>query len=165
MNKEEFLAKIELAVRVFYKCDNILIELGVSERVIEHRIALYLEPLFKEWNVDCEYNRYGVKTKELENIRECREGQRTDRIYPDIVIHERGSESRNNIAVIEIKAGREMDKCDEMKLALMTGEGNEDVAHKYEFGLWFGFYKTECRWILFKDGEQREGGAIKISER
>ncbi len=71
MNSADFLGKIGSAVREFYDHDSILTMLN-TERPIAHRVAFYLDPLFEDWDVDCEYNRYGKeKIKELEKIREC----------------------------------------------------------------------------------------------
>ena len=106
MDKATFLRRTELAVRAFYENDIKLIELEVHERTIAHRFAIYLEDMFRGWNIDCEYNRLGIITKGLDGVRECDSQRATDRIYPDIIIHERGSEDRNNLGVIEIKARR-----------------------------------------------------------
>jgi hypothetical protein len=110
--------------------------------------------------VDCEYNRYGKKIKELEQIHECDPERKTDRIYPDIVIHKRMSEDRNNIAVIEIKPKADIEDCDRMKLELMTRRGDEDK-YKYKFGLFLGFEPSRCKWILFVGGERNSEGRIE----
>ncbi len=86
--------------------------------------------------------------------------RKTDRIYPDIVIHERMSEDRNNIAVIEIKPKPDIEDCDRMKLELMTRKGDEDK-YKYEFGLFLGFEPSGCTWILFVGGERNSDGRIE----
>lgn len=54
MDSADFLTKVTSAVKDFYRNDSELITLQ-TERPIAHRVALYLEPLFKEKNVDCEY--------------------------------------------------------------------------------------------------------------
>jgi hypothetical protein len=148
-------------VKKFYDNDSELISLG-TERPISHRVAVYLEPLFKERHVDCEYNRYRDDIKELEGIEGCDEEHKTKRIYPDIVIHERESGDRNNVAVIEIKPRPEMGNCDRIKLELMTRRGKKDK-YKYEFGLFLGFEHNGCEWVLFIDGKENTKGRIEAS--
>ncbi len=161
MDKATFLRRTELAVRAFYENDIKLIELEVHERTIAHRFAIYLEDMFRGWNIDCEYNRLGIITKGLDGVRECDSQRATDRIYPDIIIHERGSEDRNNLGVIEIKARREIEACDRQKLELMTRR-TEDDKFKYEFGAFFAFYLDRCKWILFVSGREDEHGIIEV---
>jgi hypothetical protein len=67
------------------------------------QLAGYLEPFFGGWNVDCEYNRNHDDPKRLEipgrNVRLDDTQART--IFPDIIVHERGTDK--NPLVIEMK--------------------------------------------------------------
>lgn len=45
--------------------DRYLLENNLNERAITHKLAEYYQLLFREWNVDCEYNRNLGKPKEL----------------------------------------------------------------------------------------------------
>jgi len=161
MNSADFLRKISIAVKEFYENDSVLTTLN-TERPIVHRIALYLEPLFKESNIDCDYNRYGSRTKALEQIHERNPNRSTDMIYPDIVIHRRLSEERDNAAVIEVKSTADIDDCDRMKLELMT-RVDEAAQYKYQFGLFLGFETSGCKWILFVNGERSAEGTIRAT--
>ena len=92
----------------------------LSEQSISHRIAYYLEPLFNDYNVDCEYNgdidrpnnkktisvlkndliKFGLlREKEASDLeREC-----TNRaVFPDIIIHKRGT-NEENLCILEVK--------------------------------------------------------------
>ena len=75
----------------------------INERSISHKLAIYLEPYFSGWNIDCEYNRNHDDPKRL-NIKK-RDIQSDDTqattVYPDIIIHRRGT--NDNLLVIEMK--------------------------------------------------------------
>ncbi|WXG39830.1 MAG: hypothetical protein WED07_03225 [Candidatus Freyarchaeum deiterrae] len=162
MDKETFLIKIKSAVNTFYKKDFKLIELKVGERTLGHRVALYLEPLFEDYNVDCEYNRHGSEIKILPGISKYGGRRNTDRIYPDIVIHQRGLDS-DNLAVIELKVRRKKstsDIYDKKKLELMTRKRHG--SYMYDFGLFLDFYEKEYNLTLFPDREAPFSRTIPI---
>lgn len=83
--------------------DKKLFELNVNERSITHRLALYLQDLYQDWNVDCEYNRDKHDKKELELPGLKPDSKDTDAqtVFPDIIIHKRNSDE--NYLVIEAK--------------------------------------------------------------
>ena len=91
------------ALNCLFMGDKKLFEINVNERSITHRFALYLQDLYQDWNVDCEYNRDGHSPKELE-LKELEPNNKdTDAqtVFPDIIIHKRGSDE--NYLVIEAK--------------------------------------------------------------
>ena len=133
-------ALLGMALIQLYKHDQYLIENDVHERTITHRIAVYFEHLFPEFNVDCEYNKHLKNTKAIflscEDTAcpsECRNKcskynkiiQKPEKIEsnddfpslvcPDIIIHQR-NEEKNNLLVVEAKKeenndGEQFDKC------------------------------------------------------
>ena len=95
---------IEKALDKLYKEDyNSLICLNhkkhIGERACVFRFGIYFsqilkrEKQFKEYNLDCEYNRNYDDPKRKNN---------GDLIIPDIILHKRGNND-NNIVVIEFK--------------------------------------------------------------
>ncbi len=58
--------KVRQAIQVLLEKDRLLLELNVNERSITHKLAEYLQVEFPGCHVDCEYNRDGHDTKELE---------------------------------------------------------------------------------------------------
>ncbi len=56
MEIEEIYDKLEIAIESLFSNDNWLLEKDLSERSISHKLAEYLQPLFLDYNVDCEYN-------------------------------------------------------------------------------------------------------------
>lgn len=153
---EEICQKVNVATGILFKNDIFLLEEGVHERSISHKLAEYLQTQFPDWNVDCEYNKIGVDlAKKLKNIPECDWAPNDSeddmhRVYPDIIIHKRKNRGKN-LLVIEIKAKDSNIKCDLKKLELFT---KPDL--NYSFGLFIlfcGAAKPYFKW--FKNGEEK----------
>lgn len=140
MNKNEIEEKINRALSNLYEKDKIFLENRVNERTVSAKLACYLEKEFPDYSVDVEYNRHGVEIKTIKGPK---------RILPDIVIHKRGSDDYNLLA-IEIKIRNYNKERDEEKLKYLTKH------YKYKFGL---FIKLESeikvrKFEWFKDGEK-----------
>lgn len=91
------------ALTCLFTVDKKLFEINVNERSITHRLALYLQDLYQDWNVDCEYNRDKHDPKELElpELRPNNKDTDAQTVFPDIIIHKRDSDE--NYLVIETK--------------------------------------------------------------
>lgn len=100
------------------RSDGEILAMDVNERSISHRLASYLEAFFQGWNVDCEYNRNHDDPKRLEIRRRNVQSDDTQAttVFPDIIIHRRGSDE--NFVVIEMKktSSQETDDYDLEKL-------------------------------------------------
>lgn len=134
LSREEIESRIDSALHDLVSRDSYLLETGLGERCIAHRFAVHLANVFSEWDIDCEYNRNGHRFKELPLSEECRDlFRKTDRVVPDIVVHKRGKDGPNLLA-IEIKIdGRPGEDCDLTKLCgYMSMIG-------YSFGLYVCF--------------------------
>jgi len=154
---EEIKKKVNIAIDILFKNDSFLLRYQVNERSITHKLAVYLQILFPEWHVDCEYNRKMFNiTKMLKSIKGCSEQKKTDKIYPDIIVHMRAT--NDNLLVIETKKGEEDDPCDIRKLELFTEKFTEKGrGYEYEWGLFIKFLKTEKPSLTwFKDGKKYE---------
>jgi hypothetical protein len=108
MDHETGRALLLAALDMYFERDSDLPD-DVHERCIAHRIAVYLEQRLREtgqaWSVDCEYNRMGSSPKRLEGLvgRQRPEGGERDGLaVPDIIVHRRGMEGPNLVA-IEVK--------------------------------------------------------------
>lgn len=102
------------------KNDLWLISHNLSEQSISNKIAYYLVELFPEYHVDCEYNgdietesgrkAINLLKDELSARNLLRDNERNDiendltarSVFPDIIIHTRGTNSRN-LCIIEVK--------------------------------------------------------------
>lgn len=91
------------ALNKFLDADVYLLRVDANERSITHRLAMYLQEEFSDWDVDCEYNRDGNDPKELLLPVTDASERDTDAqtVYPDIIVHKRGQQK--NLLVIEAK--------------------------------------------------------------
>lgn len=145
----EIFNRVNLAIDILFKNDVILLEKAVNERTISHKLAEYLQTQFPEWHVDCEYNRKDNDIKRLNGIEECNEQRKSDRIYPDIIVHHRGIE--DNLLVIEIKTDNQDDPCDRKKLELLTKKEGE---YGYDMGVYIQFNRLNApKLTWYRDGK------------
>ena len=119
MRKEiDIKAKLKLALEKLLKNEKILILLNINERTLTHKLAIYLQEYFKEWDVDCEYNRNHDVIKRLAIIPGASsiDDIHARTVFPDIIVHKRGTDK--NILVVEMKktTSSEPDEFDKNKL-------------------------------------------------
>jgi hypothetical protein len=115
INQTTAAQRLDAAIEALFLNDKLLLEYDVSERTIAAKLAHYLTGLFPGSHVDVEYNRHGVEPKTLAALSEC--DRATALVSPDIVIHQRGTDNCNVLA-IEIKknSSREPLDCDRNRL-------------------------------------------------
>ena len=147
---QEIGKKLRICIEILYKKDLFLIESSVSERSIGHKLAEYLQVGFQYWNVDCECNRIYEQVKELRGTNECSAQRITERIYPDIIVHE--GNTAKNLVVIEIKVNIDGDS-DIKKLEKLTSTVSE---FSYKVGYFIRFSKEEERHLIrrFQGGRE-----------
>lgn len=148
--------KLTDALKKVLNNDSYLLANDINEPTISHRLAVYLEPLFPDFNVDCEYNgnidsacgrkyiyilkdkaeELGIlKTNDQESELFCRW------VYPDIIIHKRGlNGSENNLLIIEIKKSSNPNDgaWDKEKLLRFTS-AEYDNYFSYQYGIFVKF--------------------------
>lgn len=92
MERVDIEKSIKTALDEFFEHEQYLIDVDANERSISHKIAEYIQPMFSDWNVDCEYNRNMEHPKILGIPIEDTKTDDTDgkTVYPDIIIHKRG---------------------------------------------------------------------------
>jgi hypothetical protein len=127
--------------------DIYLLEINVNERTISGRLAFYLQGLFSDWDVDCEYNRSKKKSKELDLVhgelnQELSKSHKSispiddngKTVYPDIIIHHRGRDE--NLVVIEIKKNSSTDEEDNFDITKLE-KYKRQLGYKYAIFLKF----------------------------
>lgn len=134
--------KIGQAIKSFREKDFLLLQLNSSERSIAHKLACYLKVEFKEYDVDCEYNKNRDMPKMIIRFWDkCKDiVLRKKEAYPDIVVHKRGVND-NNLLVIELKKSsnrsqKERD-FDLIKLKAYMTEGDD---YQYQYGMFIDFF-------------------------
>lgn len=151
MTLEEIKKLIDIAIENTLN-ENPVLPFNVSERAWAHRLAFNMENItdhpFYGWNIDCEYNMDGTLVKKLEGIKACDVQKKTDRIFPDIIVHIRNSDK--NLLVVEIKKNDACDPCDKLKLELFT-KSNGD--YKYEFGLYINIEDNKFTKTWYRGGD------------
>ena len=129
----------ELYFKAYYIIDN-----DVNERSITHKLAIYLQNQFTDYDIDCEYNRNMKSPKEIVFIETSKKGK----VFPDIIVHKRGEDS-NNLIVFEIKKCKndnvtdrylETKKHDIEKLKGYVNN-NDEVPLKYKYGFFLEIHK------------------------
>ena len=162
MNKEifELMDIFEKAKEKFLKEEKEIIEINVNERTLSARLMFHLQTLllneiyqenYKEYSVDCEYNR----RKEIVKIlpKEYRELEKKDKqIYPDIILHQRNNEK--NLMIIEMKKtyssdeGGKNENRDRLKFLTSLRKENK---YKYLLGIYFEVNKfpDKCKIEFF----------------
>ncbi len=149
ISTEEVLERFELSLDALFNNDIYLLEHDVNERTITHKLAEHLQDRFPEWNVDCEYNRdrhdpkrIGIETG-LESIQ--------INVYPDIIIHERGTNERN-LLIIEAKKSNDPRlngaEADHQRIEGFSASLGYQIGVFLEFNV--GKVKTDA-WLLTKE--------------
>lgn len=167
MNLILTLNNLDKALSQLVENDSYLLKANLSERSIAHRLALYLTKLFSDFDVDCEYNgdidSAGLR-KILDIPREVMEelavrsinDNDTYNIFPDIILHQRGSNARN-LLVVEIKKSNSYQKMREYDLVKLKAFTNQ---YQYRLGVFLelGTGKSVGQYeiLYFQKGEQRE---------
>ena len=123
---------IKNATDLFYEKDIFLLENDVTERAITHRIGMYLQQIVGDsFDVDCEYNRMGriknneiyltegdyfAKTVCLSGEQVSDESDLGSRVFPDIIVHKRGTVQNSIIMEVKVYGKNGDRKHDLMKL-------------------------------------------------
>src|SRR3972149_4165085 len=99
MNQQVLKSKVDAAIGMLFARDAFLLVHSTGEGAIVAKLASYMAPLFRDYDVDVEYNRQGLDPnapKELTLGPECRGGGKK-KVYPDIIVHRRGVMHRHNL--------------------------------------------------------------------
>lgn len=133
MTERKLKTCVDGALAVLFARDVFLLEHGTGERAVVAKLASYMVPFFRGYDVDVEYNRQGLDpraSKALTLGPECRGGGRK-KVYPDIIVHRRGVLRRHNLLVVEVKrtTNTEPRTCDRAKIDAMKAE------YRYRFGV------------------------------
>lgn len=137
MEEEKVRDRIVTAYMMFLKNDLYLLEVNAHERSMTHKLAENLQIVFPEYHIDCEYNRTKTDPKtilpwneKLEQLTRELEGKKATKekikilekiltnavsVYPDIIIHHRGTD--DNFIVIEAKKTNNRESDDAKLLA------------------------------------------------
>jgi hypothetical protein len=133
MNERELKARVDAALAMLIARDIFLLEHGTGERTVVAELASYMARLFRDYDVDVEYNRQGLDPRDSKVLTlgpECRGGGKK-KVYPDIIVHRRGFLRGHNLLVVEVKRSlnAEPRTCDRAKIDAMKTQ------YGYRFGV------------------------------
>jgi len=161
MEIDEIIKIVDISLNTLYENEEYLFENGVSERnlvfILQDTFICFLKNIIKtkKYSVDCEYNRNVFNERKYKEI--IYEGK-NHKIFPDFILHERGSNS-NNILAIEFKNFNNNKiaeiKKDCMKLKAVT---NNSGMYKYKLGLFikFGINRDKVIVRKFINGKEQK---------
>lgn len=94
--------RLALALSRLEERDATLLHAEASERSIACRLACHLQPLFPDWDVDCEFNCWVDPSQRKGHLVVATTSDATEArtIFPDLLIHRRHHDER--LAVIEL---------------------------------------------------------------
>ena len=121
--RDQIEEKLKLAFNQFLTNDVYLLKQDTDERNLTFRLSMYLQQVFNDWNVDCEYNRNHQDIKQIKQID-------NRNIRPDIIIHHRGTD--DNLVIIEAKKSNN----DENDIDKLKRE-KQQLKYKYAYKLTF----------------------------
>lgn len=167
----ELMKIIKNSVEIFLEEKVSLLELEAHEQAITHRIAFYLEYLlsknikYKNLDIDCEYNKHGDQPKTIDlpgepkDYCDCKFCKKIvvknpeDKKYfrPDIIVHKRGAD-RHNIIAIELKKSN-ICYFDLEKLKILTRD-IVDGGYGYRIGVFIYFLDKKPIYKWFSKGEE-----------
>ena len=156
MEFDEIKQKVLDALQEVVDKDCYLLEQDLHEPSISHRLAVYLESKFPDFNIDCEYNgnvdadngrKYILILKAMAyQLNRLKDGEEDEEfvyrsVLPDIIVHKRGRNgSENNLLIIEVKKSSNQDDgaWDAEKLSRFTSseKGNN---YNYQYGVFVRF--------------------------
>ena len=146
MNLNVIKKNILHCIEKIYENDSDLFNRNNHEITISCKLAQYLFIEFKEFDVDCEYDKHIDQVKYNSELNQ--------NIRPDIIIHKRGTDE-DNLVYIEIKTDHNRDSrmFDIEKIKSVT---KQDSEFKYRLGLFIDFNreKENSDIIFFEDGKE-----------
>ena len=116
----------------FLRLEPFILKEGLNERTITHKLAEYLQRVFPNYDVDCEYNKmpsngdakeYISKTLNLDAEGIESDDEKGLTVYPDIIVHKRGN-NKDNYLVIEVK---------KKEYAETKRKGKEETSKGFDF--------------------------------
>jgi hypothetical protein len=157
MEKSLLISKLESAIQKLQKKDAIILDPknDLNERTVTFRLAMYPCSEFKDYDVDCEYNRmvdhsgnvtegdYWVKKVYLTRSVVSGEDDEARTVFPDIIIHRR--KQLKNLAVIEVKMAWKNSERD-FDLKKLTAYKN-DLGYQYAIYIEIAATATQISFI------------------
>jgi hypothetical protein len=140
MEIDAIIQKIIYCIGNIYENDADLFQRNNYELTISSKLAQYLFPEFRDYNVDCEYDKHIDSEKSSAELNQ--------NIRPDIVIHQRGTDNHNLVYIEIKKTQNRVDRTkDRNKIVAVTRVCSE---YHYKLGVFIDFApERECMQLEF----------------
>jgi hypothetical protein len=143
IDDKQLAAAVLGAMERLFRLDMSLLEKDVHERAIASQLARHMQPYFPDHNVDVEYNLMGDVPKRLS----WNGGPAL--VYPDLVVHQRGTDSEN-VMVVEIKKSSNAASKDDDVQKLVAFR--QELGYGHALFIRFGVGNAagtvlECEWV------------------
>jgi hypothetical protein len=151
MDKFEIKRRVGTALDRLYDIDKFLIDNNLCEPCINHRFGLYLQEIFPDHFVDCEYNRshIGDENDQKRILQDDRRGN-----FVDLIIGKRTRLPADDFLCFETKMWSNESRLaanrDKRKLAVLTGGGQFE--YKYGFRIVFGATRETVEVEVYRGG-------------
>lgn len=147
MDIKEVKRRIDYCIDSIYVNESDLFARNNYEVTISTKLAQYLFIEFRNYDVDCEYNRHFDGSKFV--------GELDAEVRPDIIIHKRGND-KDNLVYIEIKKEQNTTSrdYDYTKIEALTKKQGQ---FKYKLGVFIDFAvkKENLKIVYFEDGKEK----------
>lgn len=182
MEQNQIIELFNSSLNSLYENDLYLLTNDLSEQAISHKLAEHLQNLFSTHNfiVDCEYNgginnegnrkHIRILKEKLQSLGLLKENEQTNldiefverMVYPDIIIHHRGTNNYNLCAIEVKKTTNQMShEYDFVKLGCYTQNNYGDLG--YQLGV-FLLIKTGIALPSFEVRYFKNGQEVKPSD-
>jgi len=170
MSLDEFMNKNDI-IQIVKKCidglysdngDMYLFDCMVCERCLMFRLAYYLQMEFPNYFVDAEFNKMGFfGYKHANKVEPIRNSGKLKKMYVDIIIHKRNSNTKNNFICLEVKRAKRGMNNDLERLKMMTKQNGFmhngiNYIYAYDFGVFVYIPrdKANAEIRIFQNGEE-----------
>jgi len=147
MDISEIKRRIEYCIDSIYINDSDLFSRNNYEVTISTKLAQYLFVEFRNYDVDCEYNKHFDGRKFVEEL--------NAEVRPDIIIHKRGND-KDNLVYVEIKKEQNTTSrnYDYTKIQALTRRRGRQFKYKLGVFVDFAVKKENLKIVYFEDGRE-----------
>ena len=145
INTEKLMHLVNKALDRLYLNEDYIFKNDSSERNMVFHFAKYLSlelfnSDFNAFNIDCEYNRNKLSKNGIKTIKYNIKNQER-RVFPDLIIHKRGTNEKNILAIEFKKWNNKNKKNIEYDIEKLKAFTSQNGTYKYKLGLFICFEK------------------------
>lgn len=148
MNTNSLIDSVQTAIKQLYVKDNDLITKDLCERCLVHRLAFYLQLLFPDFYVDCEFNKSFYKDRVDNKVLANIHGN-----YVDIIVHKRSNNYGENLLCFEVKKAKNKKDRDKDRKNLCILTAPDRFVYALGFYIILGKKYEDVKLELYSNGQ------------